>query len=133
MNKARARVLHLFGPARFGIFAVSVLAGLFSGSSVAQVNIAITFDAHGCPDPNVANVTVARGKKITWQAYDTNGALSRQNFEIFFDPLNGATLKAPQGKVARPVDDKAPQVEYKYTVVGDGCEHKPHDPVIRVN
>ena len=113
--------------------AAAVLAAVFSAGAAAQVHIAITFDGKGCPLPGVEEAVVDRGKKIYWQAYDTEGQPSRQEFRIYFDPLKGSTLKAPQGKVDHPVDSNASTVEYKYTIVGDGCEDSPLDPRIRVN
>lgn len=106
---------------------------LAPGFAIADTLIPIRFDAQGCPQPGVPDIDTSRGKKLEWQAYDLEGNRSRQEFMLFFDPLKGATLKAPNGNVKRPIDQKAPIARYKYTIVGKGCEDKPLDPNIRVN
>jgi hypothetical protein len=97
------------------------------------MEIGITFDAAGCPIPPVADATATRGQTIVWQAYDQQGAKSREAFKLYFDPIQGATMRGNQGRVSRPIDDDAPKVDYKYTVVGERCEGSPLDPNIRVN
>ena len=100
----------------------------------AQIEIPIRFDSEGCPvRGSVANVGARRGNTITWQAYDQQGASATVAFKIYFDPLQGPTLRAPQGSVSRAIDGLAPKVDYKYTIVGDDCEDEPLDPNIRVD
>ncbi len=114
--------------------AILLVSGLLlPGLASADSLIPIRFDAGGCPQPGVPNIDTSRGKKIEWQAYDLAGNRSRQEFMLYFDPLKGATLKAPNGKVSKPIDTRAPIATYKYTVVGKGCENQPLDPNIRVN
>jgi len=113
---------------------VTLLFPVLLGTGVsAHAATKIVFDANGCPQPPVADISTSRGKKIEWQAYDQAGAPSRQSFEIFFDPIKGSPLKGNSGNLKRNIDQGAPKVEYKYTIVGKGCEHSPLDPNIRVN
>jgi hypothetical protein len=106
---------------------------IMSTAALGEMEIGITFNDAGCPIPPVAEAIATRGQTITWQAYDQQGAKSREAFKLYFDPIQGATMRGNRGKVSRPIDDDAPKVEYKYTVVGERCEESPLDPNIRVN
>jgi hypothetical protein len=116
------------------VSAVFALLSFQAGPASAQTEIPIKFDASGCPvDDSVPDVGTRRGKTIIWQAVDEDSVQTTEAFKIYFDPLQGPTLRAPQGKVSRAIDADAPKVDYKYTIVGDRCEDDPEDPNIRVD
>ena len=119
------------------VWALSVLPAVLMftiGPASAQTEIPIRFDSAGCPvSGSVSDVGARRGNMITWQAYDQQGAPTEVAFKLYFDPLQGPTLRAPRGRVSRAIDDDAPRVDYKYTIVGDNCEEEPLDPNIRVD
>jgi hypothetical protein len=122
-------ISHRYGAAKL----LALLAAtLFSMGSMAQNSVGITFDANGCPQPGVADVGGGQGQMITWQAVDQEGNDSTESFELFFDPIQGGPLRAPQGTLRRPVDSRAPAGLYKYTVVGSRCPASPLDPNFRV-
>jgi len=58
-------------------------------------------------------------------------------YEIFFNPIVGVPLKSwRNGYLVRPIDRRAPEADYKYSIVRDGCkpnEMNTFDPHIRVN
>lgn len=91
------------------------------------------------PDPNTCGLTnpsdicVEQEKYIQWES-DPAGVA----FKIYFDPLVGTPLKAPQGKKKKQIVKNAPPSMYKYTVTGgDNCDpnnqDEIHDPAIRVD
>ena len=91
--------------------AILVLAAAFAGPALAQVNVGITFDAAGCPvRGSVPTVIASRGQNVTWQAQNGVGEPTTEAFKIYFDPLQGATLRAGRGTVSRPIDPGAPRV-----------------------
>ena len=112
--------------------------------SPVDVTIEITFLPKSATDPtlcadsvNLTNPSVHRNKFITWQAVDSNGGDINEGFEIYFDPIQGAPLPAPNGKLKRLIDINAPTVQYKYTIwdrVTGGDPHvcNPLDPHFRV-
>lgn len=109
------------------------LALLCSGPVSADVMIPVQFDDAGCPvEGSVPDVDAERGKKVIWQAVDRDGAPTSVAFRIYFDPTRGSSVYARRGKASRPIEDDAPKVDYKYTVVADDCRDKPEDPNIRV-
>jgi hypothetical protein len=119
---------------KWAVSAVPAVLLFCAGSASAQIEIPIRFDAAGCPIAgSVSSVGARRGNTITWQAYDQQGAKTTEAFRLYFDPLQGPTLRAPQGQVSRAIDDAAPRVDYKYTIVGESCEDRPLDPNIRVD
>jgi hypothetical protein len=75
---------------------------------------------------------VGRTEFIWWES---NPADIR--YEIFFDPIYSPRLRAsPNGFVLRPIDDRAPIGDYKYSIVREGCDPKKaytFDPLIRVD
>ena len=70
--------------------------------------------------------------RIIWQAVDSDGSIP--SYEIFFDPFKGGPLKSDiRGERKSPkFDSCSPQVEYKYTIVGDECRSEPLDPRFRL-
>lgn len=115
-----------------GFLPLSLL--FFANPASAQVEIPIKFDPSGCPvKGSVSDVGAKRGNTITWQSYNQQSERTAVAFKVYFDPLQGPTLRAPQGTVSRAIDDLAPKVDYKYTIVGDDCEDNPLDPNIRVD
>lgn len=111
--------------------------------SPVDVTIEITFLAKSATDPTLCAVSVDpndpavfRNKFVTWQAVDSNGNIS-QGFEIYFDPIQGAPLPAPNGTLMKKIDTDVPTVQYKYTIwdrVTGGNPHvcDPLDPHFRV-
>jgi hypothetical protein len=87
---------------------------------------------------NPPDLYVTKGKRIFWQAVDASGTKIQAEYEIFFEPFKGMDLKAEVGDGglvrSRPIDWNAANlgIEFKYTVVGKGCEHTPLDPRFRL-
>jgi hypothetical protein len=112
-------------------------------NSPANVCIDIAFDSQGCPksaNPNGDNQPfyVENSKRVIWQSVDNTPAANpiKAGYEIFFDPFKGQPHKSNGiGRVSAVFDPKAPStpaagpgIEYKYSIVGDSCKDKPHDP-----
>ena len=114
----------------------AICAVFLSGGAMAQppVDIQVFFDGSSCPT-GVSNPSpgVNRGRLIKWQAVDAAGNPARIGFQIYFDPIQGGPLRAPQGSIQRPVNNSVPAATYKYTIVGDACPQRPLDPNSRVS
>ena len=117
------------------LLATTAAAGfLLASSALGQTEIPVTFQADGCPVAgSVPDITTSRGRTLIWQAKDQAGQNTDVTFKIYFDPIQGATLRAQNGRVSRPIDGNAPLVDYKYTIVSERCEAQPEDPLIRVS
>lgn len=80
-----------------------------------------------------ADLCVGRGDFIVWVSNNPSDA----KYEIFFDPIYGARLKAGRnGIIVRPIDATAPIATYKYSIVREGCAPdlaNTYDPRIRVD
>jgi len=101
----------------------------------ADFDVAIPFNEKGCPGlPDKDNFEIDRDKRIVWRAVDASGKLlDTQQFEIYFDPFKGDPLKTRNGELkSNPFDSCSPKGEYKYTIVGAGCEGDPRDPRFRL-
>lgn len=76
---------------------------------------------------------VGRTDFIIWRSNNPSNA----KYDIYFDPIQGAPLKAGgSGRIVRQIDDNAPLAKYKYAIVRDGCtpdEANTFDPYIRVD
>ena len=86
-----------------------------------------------CTSPgNSDKICSKPGKHISWQSVDSSDDAVRQRYRIYFDPFkSGATIRSnAQGFARARTDDKAPKVEYKYTVIGEDCPGAPLDPRI---
>ena len=97
--------------------------------------LTVHLDSDGCPvyvasagSEAVNTVTATRGKdKIGWLLDD-----STKQFWVYFSPFS-PPAKGRQGTLKpRPVPHAQAAVEYKYSVVVEGCEHSPLDPRIIV-
>jgi hypothetical protein len=111
----------------------------------ADVTVRIKFRDIGsgvlCPyDVDQACPLTFKSKKIGFLAVDESGNEFEDppRFKVYFDPINGKTINAPNGAGGATIDEKAPAVIYKYTVwdwpEGDGdpvCD--PLDPNFRVD
>lgn len=74
---------------------------------------------------------IGRNEFVQWES--SPGAIK---YEIFFDPINGAPLKSGgNGRLKRKMDSDAPWVEYKYSILRDGCDATTDtfDPRFRVD
>ena len=80
-----------------------------------------------------SDICVGRGDFIEWRSNDPSNA----KYEIFFDPIQNAPLKAGgNGRIKKPMDANAPIATYKYSIVRDGCSptlDNTYDPHIRVD
>lgn len=57
-------------------------------------------------------------------------------YEVFFDPIQGRPFNSDgNGILKRRIDDSAPWVKYKYSVLRKHCDHETdaYDPHIRVD
>ena len=97
--------------------------------------LTVHLDSDGCPvyvasagSEAVNTVTAIRGKdKIGWRL---DG--STQRFWVYFSPFSPPTA-GQQGSIKpRAVPQAQAAVEYKYSVVVEGCERSPLDPRIIV-
>ena len=124
-------------------FAAVVTAALLSfvstGSIAADIHIKVKFDGNSCPigvDKDNGEVTRASRDKVIWTAYNDNGTSRVQvQYSIYFDPFRGKPLADSNADgviTSDPVDQNAPEAEYKYTVLGASCPQKPFDPRLRV-
>lgn len=109
-------------------------------------DIAIAFDEAGCPQGEVQKATLSksRSQRVRWQAVDAQGKPIAQTYWVYFDPFKPSSRKQsnPKGELkSNPVADETPvgsgdpderQVEFKYTIVGEGCDQFPLDPIISV-
>jgi hypothetical protein len=128
-----------------GAISAILLAGCASVEVVdpATVDGRVLFNAAGCPTRVVPNSQSAcpdqdnrgkickqRGKKVSWQSVDSSDRdkAIEKRYWIYFDPFKrGATIPSNgQGLAKATTDDKAPKVEYKYTIVTKNCD--PLDP-----
>ncbi len=90
----------------------------------------------GRPCTNPGNgICLDRGDYIMWRSNNPSDA----KYEIFFDPILNVPLKTrwwSKGIIRRAIDRRAPEAEYKYSIVRDGCDPNfanTYDPHIRVN
>jgi len=92
----------------------------------------LTEDPTTCTLPGLG-ICVGRGDFIMWRSNSPSNA----KYEIFFDPIFGARLKAgSNGIIVRPIDRNAPIAQYKYSIVRDGCAPNlanTYDPRIRID
>jgi hypothetical protein len=113
------------------------------------IQVTIIFDDKHCPidvkvpEPSMAcekgpddTPCLRRGKDyIVWSAVLEDGSPMKEGFSIYFDPFKGKSMEAPKHQStikSNKVDEDAPEVSYKYTVVGTKCPEHPLDPNIRV-
>ncbi|MDH3337039.1 MAG: hypothetical protein OEM85_14990 [Gammaproteobacteria bacterium] len=85
-----------------------------------------------CIIPGIG-LCVGRGDFIVWRSKSPPNV----KYEIFFDPIYGARLKAGHnGIIVRPIDANAPIATYKYSIVREGCAPNlanTYDPHIRID
>lgn len=89
-----------------------------------------------CPDSVDKNVFVTYNTKfVHWQSVDLTVAQNPVpvDYKIYFDPFaDGKPLEAKNGGRVTSTPVKVPAtdvgIEFKYTVVGTGCEDAPLDP-----
>jgi hypothetical protein len=107
----------------------------------------IVLDGDGCPidvdPPTGATCDQDRSGKTCVKKNDKLSWVADRPFAIYFDPIRGRPIKSPTNcsgsckTQSLPFDPDAPpsgsdevdEVEYKYTVVVEGCR-KPLDPPI---
>lgn len=92
----------------------------------------LTEDPTTCTVPT-AGLCVHRGDFILWKSNSPSNA----RYEIFFDPIYGARMKAgSNGLILRAIDRSAPIALYKYSIVREGCAPdlaNTYDPRIRID
>lgn len=100
-----------------------------------DIPVNIIFDESNCPidvDPKTpVNISKAADQRIIWQSVDKDGKKIVEDYKIYFDPFkNGHLQSNGQGfkKSPKIADDAPTGVEYKYTIEGQKCKSKPHDP-----
>jgi len=137
MSKIHQRFVSPVGRA-ICLIALATLLGACAArvgkSSLPDIPVKITFDKAHCPigvDPDNPSVDKSTNQRLAWQAVDGVGNPIHERFKIYFDPFKGRPLHAStKGYQRSPrFDGNTPaKVQYKYTVVGDRCLDKPHDP-----
>lgn len=95
--------------------------------------LGVEAEANSCNLAKPSDICVKQGKFVQWVSNPAGTA-----FNIYFDPLVGQPLKAPQGKLRKRIAPSTPPSMYKYTVTGgDNCDpnnqDEIHDPAIRVD
>lgn len=128
-----------------GVVALAISALFHAGSvAAAEYSLVIEFDDDNCPeavddagkscgdDAMKDKACAKRNDKLVWTTRPAG-----KDFRLYFDPLKGGPKhESKDGKYSRHIEDKRGDekipagVEYKYTVVGNECPHKPHDPRI---
>lgn len=71
-------------------------------------------------------------KKIRWFMVNFDGVQQNVAFKVYFDPFRNVDVQGTGMADSKRLDPDIPAgVEFKYTVVVEGCQ--PLDPIIRVN
>lgn len=76
------------------------------------------------------DICLGRGKYLQWQSSPEN-----IDFDIFFGPVRDAKVKGNNGKAKSKIEEDAPFITYKYSILKRGCDPETDvlDPRIRVN
>ncbi len=96
--------------------------------------VKISFDKLGCPiSVDEDSFDVEKARRIYWVSVYPPELAEPPEYEIYFDPFKGNPIKTRKNaKVSPRFDRSAPDVVYKYTIVGTACKHKPLDPRFRL-
>jgi hypothetical protein len=112
-----------------------------NGSSSDPWEVSVHFDAtdnckidYVLEDPCASGGSTLCVERNQWVQWESEPSGIR--FQVWFDPIQGAPINAPTGKVKKKIDPNAPSATYYYAILptGAGCTTKDvFDPHIRVD
>ena len=82
------------------------------------------------PAPPPGDICAGRNQWVQWESNPP-----RVGYKIFFDPFKGPPDNANNGILKKKIDYRTPFADYKYSILGDGCNRDTDtfDPRIRID